>query len=1180
VVCLVSEGAEEKTMNQSKNAERTLGRALKKPESFTVIRGSPMLPQAPVLRKVDMTVAKEFHMSQVGGHAISAKSRRDLNDVDQLKNELSTNWRLNDAQEMSREAMFGDLSISTCLELQSSNGQRLPHAMEKRFLRARTRSLSAYETRRKVVPASFGISRSIVLQVERKHGKEVDRRILFNNVGSSRSRRESGALQQLFPLERSSETDSLDRGLLKMSLSPLKSNNRRGESMLSTAPESPVLLVPPIQNQNESPQKLHSSTAPDRDTNMTEASPRKLDSAASPSCDATVAGANKPPNPYLLSQTAGSENYRSTENVSQVQKDVVTRNDAKNVEASCVGPADGAQNAPGPSVEREKFHLPPPSASSSSESEDSSSDDDDSMEEKAPVESCAPRSQPLKPKIEDASQGIVAKQSANLGGPEVASEDHMRQGLPQPFRLADTLQEGSLRLPTQDSSSDEGSSDEESDEEQSSHAMPSKEIFVPPAEINVDHEMADNQDSNQSSEQEDAEGDASVSEESKGRRLLVLQEGRSSSAEEMETGASQILMDTPDDSSGRRPASLSKLFRDPASNIAATPLAAPRSSDASVELTDTPQVAATPLAPPGTSADSGTDLIDTPHCLDEGRMPPPPTRPMSSHDSQCTASKDDADEIVCSVCFDGASPEHNPIVLCDGPNNDMSCPLAVHKLCYSISGSLDDNDNWHCDVCSFRQQRRSAKRSVMQCLVCHKEDGPLKQMSGSSGLSWFHPHCQYALVDEDAFCQYCASKGATRCASDRCTEFTHPHCGLKLKKPWIVVAYASSSEASTSNLSSDEVIGCNIYCPLHRDQVCNSLARVGVIASAISANPRYVIVSSKLRDLNAGTASTGAAQRKRLRKKSKADGREDRPEGVAAAKSADESVESADVREQKRQRVLQRTKERASGMQHCRFLDLEVDIDSDDEGDNEEEDEARRLEEEEAFYNDFINDDSQLGYTQDDLDRLGLSENAESQAESGVVHRQVDNMRARMNQFDTPVFNRRMRKHARERENATPRSTSQYWEQPTPASEPSSQKGLGNMHFIRSVLEHHRNGGEADDIEEMYHTVAQEASPLEEGRPVREGNPAGRIEMSYAASDSEEWSDDEETQGNSRPAAMSRAASHVGPVGASSSAYQQQTAVAAAKPHVLTEEQRGRMEKNRQEALRRRQQHQAQNSRS
>ena len=141
-----------------------------------------------------------------------ARARRDPNEAS--RSDQYTNWRLNEAQELQRQAMFGDLSFSTCLELQSSGGE-LPAALRKRLLRARTRSMSTYKSQRKAVPSSFGRSRRVLLQMERKHGKDVDQKSLLKGG----SRRESGALNRLFPLERSAaETGSLHEGLLQLSL--------------------------------------------------------------------------------------------------------------------------------------------------------------------------------------------------------------------------------------------------------------------------------------------------------------------------------------------------------------------------------------------------------------------------------------------------------------------------------------------------------------------------------------------------------------------------------------------------------------------------------------------------------------------------------------------------------------------------------------------------------------------------------------------------------------------------------------------------------------------------------------------------------------------------------------------------------------------------------------------------
>ena len=85
----------------------------------------------------------------------------------------------------------------------------------------------------------------------------------------------------------------------------------------------------------------------------------------------------------------------------------------------------------------------------------------------------------------------------------------------------------------------------------------------------------------------------------------------------------------------------------------------------------------------------------------------------------------------------------------------------------------------------------------------------------------------------------------------------------------------------------------------------------------------------------------------------------------------------------------------------------------------------------------FINDTSQLGYTQDDLDHV----NADAEVEvcnhgESVHHRQFDHQHNVDHQFKTPVFNRRMK---------APGSESQH--------SMTSQKGLGNMNFIKNVLE-------------------------------------------------------------------------------------------------------------------------------
>jgi superfamily II DNA/RNA helicase len=144
------------------------------------------------------------------------------------------------------------------------------------------------------------------------------------------------------------------------------------------------------------------------------------------------------------------------------------------------------------------------------------------------------------------------------------------------------------------------------------------------------------------------------------------------------------------------------------------------------------------------------------------------------------------------------------------------------------------------------------------------------------------------------------------------------------------------------------------------------------------------------------------------------------------------------------------------------FFDEEARIASDEDVDGDEGDEEhiRDIEEEEEFYGGFINDSSQLDFTQDALDKVDPEE------EGG--HRALDATRARANVFATPVLNRQVRQPAGAR-----------WSD-AHSSAPSSLRGLGQMRFIRSVLEHHREGGEADEIEEAFRRLEGQGTPADE----------------------------------------------------------------------------------------------------
>jgi len=295
--------------------------------------------------------------------------------------------------------------------------------------------------------------------------------------------------------------------------------------------------------------------------------------------------------------------------------------------------------------------------------------------------------------------------------------------------------------------------------------------------------------------------------------------------------------------------------------------------------------------------------------------------------------------------------------------------------------------------------------------------------------------------------------------------------------------------------------------------------------------------------------------------------------------NANEKQESRDKEHASKKDRLKRMLE---GKYKCRFLDTEAKNDDLDD-DSDEEDEVRKIESEELSHDSFINDGSQLGYTQDDLDRIHAdSEIVYSCDDGNEIHRQVDHQHNIDNQFRTPVFNRRMRRPEL--------SQSQV--------EPSSQKGLGNMHFIRSVLEHHRQGGDADDVEDEYKRLVGHDSPSADSRSTVQNSPFAqhnRMSVRYRPTRNEAspltghtislppigaqshttadpGRQTHGTQGGNSAESSVEQGSRIVPSNNVGISLDQTPVASEKKPPALTSEQRAMIETKRLEALRRRQQ--------
>ena len=186
------------------------------------------------------------------------------------------------------------------------------------------------------------------------------------------------------------------------------------------------------------------------------------------------------------------------------------------------------------------------------------------------------------------------------------------------------------------------------------------------------------------------------------------------------------------------------------------------------------------------------------------------------------------------------------------------------------------------------------------------------------------------------------------------------------------------------------------------------------------------------------------------KQKSGYDGLEDTPPTLSFKRAVAETISTQDKKKDKQSKVEKLAKRRKIGNDILKFLDVEAEAGTDDSGDDEDEDEA------ELSQDSFINDSSQLEYTQDILDAFDADRSQRSDpADACALHRQVDMMKEQDDAFGTPMLNRNRNRDSQ-------------------LSIPSSEKHLGKMHFIRSIIEHHRQGGGANDLEREYHTIMRE----------------------------------------------------------------------------------------------------------
>ena len=497
------------------------------------------------------------------------------------------------------------------------------------------------------------------------------------------------------------------------------------------------------------------------------------------------------------------------------------------------------------------------------------------------------------------------------------------------------------------------------------------------------------------------------------------------------------------------------------------------------------------------------ELLDTPLSIPNQNVSFKKKSSIFSMDIEKDAS------VVCDICKYPDSLETNPIIFCDGPLNNRSCNIAVHKFCYNVSSSLDDVEFWRCDTCEeIHKQLQDGRKTIApnmqlekqaRCKICNHQDGAMKK-TPSPENEWVHPFCIYfspnyapsedkkLIGESDQLnklmkiseiksaqknrCVICGEGGSFECSEPQCHASAHPFCALNdiaSDKKWTLLRF-HPSEADTNNKINDVVSKLKIrpkqiwkmFCYQHKEsaqQIIQNYVPRKILCEQDKTFGYHdlckddILPQDRLSSLESESPDNDSRpKRKRLRKVKRSE---------LIVLNDDALVEEKTRQVEKRRRIEARLEKRRRAIQNNKFLDTAADIDTDEDidGDVEEEESISRIEHEEGLSNDsFINDTSQLGHSsQDSLEK------ADAKLAEGVMHRELDTKKNLEGLISTPILNRRMKKKKKEIE----------WDTPSPMTPRSreSLKGLGNMHFVRSVIEHHKKGGESTELEKEYNML-------------------------------------------------------------------------------------------------------------
>lgn len=1042
VVCLLAEGNEQRAYEQSKQGEKTLMRALEKKTNFTLNADIPLFPVRPKERQfVQMDIGSQLHLSQVAG-ANSTATRKP-------NGSRSTKFKLDAAQEQERQQRLGKLVVL--------DNNATPWRTLRRVL-IRHRSTQQYHGGRTMR----------IIQSLKCLGPTHD---AANNA--VKALRMNAAIYKLFPVEKPPKVDR-ERELLEdkiagfdavenQSATPESASTpsqlRPTSSSLQHVSTSQPPRVPEDPVRAESVGEMANS---ETIGNSVSSRPQLLPTVPLNDVSSCLPEVNKRPlGPIQNTQTITAPQipdgqFMDARQVADTVNEVLADSRPDKLVNVTTGPFDSEDlddkgtmgvSEPNDSISEPVFRLPTPPPSSSEE------DDEDDEDENSLAEPTEPGGENDHPALRDV-----------FNPPETAGTSTGSESRVEGAFLLPNVANVSFRLPTQPSSSEDedSSGDEESPDVDNSIQAPitpraesihnyvakkqqTPDCFDTPSSPNSAMYNVSCPKAFAGDETDDEDiplislrtttkkrkSARSQKKPKKSRKTPCENSSRpnsdAASGQQSKSSTSSPLDSSPSPEITARLKRKKRLFvvedgasqqdlafelSGPCASNDQTP-SNPASLTAKDVLQDTPDDLAARMNHPRHHHDHTSVAQDAGVGRGELTDTPMTLNPSSS----AAPSQIDAMSLSCQICFSRESLDEDPLIICDG------CELGFHQSCYTIEVNLGSNEPWYCDLCTSRGEGEFESKS---CALCGINGGAMKRQE----TGWCHPICHPFMSTSSLTsrpCLQCSCEGGARCFS--CTDSIHPYCAIHTtqKDHWTIVM------VNPANLKEDSK--ATLFCPAH---VNNAHTFISLHASDDKPGPLPTIrvIQTKNRSAQLGKPS----KPKRLKRK-KVDGFMDA--SIGTEKRGRERVSARVSR-------IENLKRRRAGA--AKFVLEEAEIETGEDSDGEE-DEVRRLEDDEVSNDSFINDSYELTqhFSQDNLAEL----DPDASGEVDFHHRALDAEREREQQYNTPLLNRRM--------NQT--DDSQF--------SSSSQKGLGNMHFVRSVLEHHRQGGRSEDIEEYYRQVAK-----------------------------------------------------------------------------------------------------------